>query len=510
MKKLGALILGAILTIGIGAGISVKPATDVAKAEETVVHTIDTTGTLQGSNNTYTSNCDVTVEGIKWNLEGNSKINPWRLGGKSSNTSAANRCVSTKTAFGDNISRIELLTGTTSKLTVNSLKLNVGTTNKASDVSSITATFKTNATIEFVRPSDADWSNCYFSFCFNLTATSTSNGYVQFKGAKFYSDGGVEDPTAITMVTVDKEFEVLPLGSELEATVKVTGGAEADTSVTWSTSDQEVATVVDGVVTPVAQGYATITATSNSNENKKASFVVAVTENAGTAANPFTVSDALVVADATGTSATIKSYYIEGTVKSVKEISTSYGNATLTLTDGEKTFDCYRMNDVDGSEFTDAKKIVVGDILTVKGSIIKYSGTTPQLNQYGELVTIEYTAASVATRIKTLAGGWENEVATANCYANYEKVNEMILALSAEELNTFKTSDDEDIASARTTYEYWCFANGATPYSETVTAGLRLNVLNDTNSVLVIVSIIALVTMLGAVTMLVIRKKKIF
>ena len=115
---------------------------------------------------------------------------------------------------------------------------------------------------------------------------------------------------------------------------------------------------------------------------------------------------------------------------------------------------------------------------------------------------------SIGNKIKELAGGWENEVATANCYANYEKVNEMILALSAEELETFKTSTDTEIASARETYEHWCFANGATPYSETVTAGLRLNVLNDTNSVLVIVSIIALVTMLGAVTMLVIRKRK--
>ena len=503
MKKLGALILGAILTIGIGAGISVKPATDVAHAEETVVYTLTP---KNGSNNGYASNCDITIDGITWNLTGNSTMNPWRMGGKSiTNT---DRTLYSKTAIEQNVSKVELTVGTASSITVNSLTLKVGSSAKAEDVSVVEGTFKASSTITFLRPVDADWSGCYYNFVFNVTVSGDKNQFVQVSGAKFYSDGGVEDPTAVNMVTVDKEFEVLPLGSELEATATVTGGAEADTSVTWSSSDEEVATVEDGIVTPVAKGYATITATSNSNANKKASFKVAVTENAGTAENPFTVADALVVADATNTSSTVNKYYVKGAVKSVKEISTQYGNATLTLTDGGKTFDCYRMNDVDGAKFTDSKKIVAGDVLTVKGSIVKYKGTTPQLNQYGELVTIEYTAASVATRIKTLAGGWENEVATVNCYANYEKVNEMILALSAEELETFKTSTDTEIASARTTYEHWCFANGATPYSETVTAGLRLNVLNDTNSVLVIVSIIALVTMLGAVTMLVIRKRK--
>ena len=36
-----------------------------------------------GSNNNYASACDVTINGIVWNVTGNSTLTPWRLGGKS-------------------------------------------------------------------------------------------------------------------------------------------------------------------------------------------------------------------------------------------------------------------------------------------------------------------------------------------------------------------------------------------------------------------------------------------
>ena len=81
MKKLGALILGAILTIGVGVGISVSPKTDVAHAEDLAVYTLTPAA---GSNNSYAGNCDVTINGVKWNITGNSTMNPWRLGGKKS------------------------------------------------------------------------------------------------------------------------------------------------------------------------------------------------------------------------------------------------------------------------------------------------------------------------------------------------------------------------------------------------------------------------------------------
>jgi uncharacterized protein YjdB len=51
-----------------------------------------------------------------------------------------------------------------------------------------------------------------------------------------------------------------------------------DKTLTWKTSKASVATVADGVVTAVAAGTATITATSNDGTKEKATCVVTVVE----------------------------------------------------------------------------------------------------------------------------------------------------------------------------------------------------------------------------------------
>ena len=65
--------------------------------------------------------------------------------------------------------------------------------------------------------------------------------------------------------------------AQLSAEVKVTG--DAAKTVSWKSSDEKVATVdKDGKVTAVAEGTATITATSMVDENKSASVEVTVTK----------------------------------------------------------------------------------------------------------------------------------------------------------------------------------------------------------------------------------------
>ena len=68
---------------------------------------------------------------------------------------------------------------------------------------------------------------------------------------------------AVTGVTLDEETLSLTAGGET-ATLTATVAPEGATNkaVTWESSNTEVATVVDGVVTPVAAGTATITVTT--------------------------------------------------------------------------------------------------------------------------------------------------------------------------------------------------------------------------------------------------------
>ncbi|MCY3808916.1 MAG: Ig-like domain-containing protein [Gemmatimonadetes bacterium] len=76
------------------------------------------------------------------------------------------------------------------------------------------------------------------------------------------------DPPVADSVTVSPGEETLAMGATIQMTAKVAdenGDAIADAGVTWSSSDDAVATVSDsGLVTAVASGTTTVTATSGS------------------------------------------------------------------------------------------------------------------------------------------------------------------------------------------------------------------------------------------------------
>ena len=154
-----------------------------AWAEEYVYYTLTPT---QGSNNSYTGNCDISINGITWNLTGNSQENPWRIGGKSiTNT---DRALYSKTPIDENITKIEVTHGAASNIQVNSWTVIVAKdANFSSVVSTLTPTFTPNSTTTINRPDGDDWSNCYFKFVYNVTVRRNNNRYIQFTEAKFYA-----------------------------------------------------------------------------------------------------------------------------------------------------------------------------------------------------------------------------------------------------------------------------------------------------------------------------------
>lgn len=82
---------------------------------------------------------------------------------------------------------------------------------------------------------------------------------------------------AVTGVTVKPETVSLEVGGTATVTATVTPSNASDSSVTWSSSDDKVATVKDGVITAVAAGSATVTVTTTDGK-KTATVVVTVTE----------------------------------------------------------------------------------------------------------------------------------------------------------------------------------------------------------------------------------------
>ena len=96
------------------------------------------------------------------------------------------------------------------------------------------------------------------------------------------------EPIFITGISLNKSSTTLVVDDEETLTATVTGTGAYDSTVTWSSSDDEIATVdANGVVTAVSAGSVTITATSNEDNDYSASCTVNVR-----AINNITVSTA--------------------------------------------------------------------------------------------------------------------------------------------------------------------------------------------------------------------------
>ena len=84
-------------------------------------------------------------------------------------------------------------------------------------------------------------------------------------------------PTKVTGITLNKTSATLTeKGETLSLVASVSPSNAADKSITWSSSNTDVATVNNGTVTAVANGTAVITATANDGSSKKASCTVTV------------------------------------------------------------------------------------------------------------------------------------------------------------------------------------------------------------------------------------------
>lgn len=83
--------------------------------------------------------------------------------------------------------------------------------------------------------------------------------------------------TNVEGITIDKTEGVLTVGNTVTVTATVTPDTTTNASVTWTSSDEAIATVdSEGKITAVAPGTATITATSDSNPDASAAYAVTV------------------------------------------------------------------------------------------------------------------------------------------------------------------------------------------------------------------------------------------
>jgi len=214
------------LRVGMIVAVMTTALAGTVKADEVVAYTLTP---ASGSNNGYANNCDIEINGITWNLTGNSTIQPWRIGGKSLN--GVDRTLYSKTAITDNVSKIEVTHGAASSITVNSWIVIVSKNSDfSSPVSTLTPTFAASSTTTINRPDGVDWSNCYYKFVYNVSVSGDKNKFVEFAGAKFYTQSAAS--YTITAASNNNDWGTVSLSGNVITAVPATGYTYADPAYT--------------------------------------------------------------------------------------------------------------------------------------------------------------------------------------------------------------------------------------------------------------------------------------
>ena len=141
-------------------------------------------GTKTGGTSGYAEASDISQSGISWKVEGNTTINPWRIGGK--NLEEQDRVIYSTTPIDFNVEKIEITHGDASNITVNSMTVIVASdASFATSVSTLTPTFVAGGVVTVNRPAGADWSDCYYKIIYNVSVSGSTNRFIQFKQAQF-------------------------------------------------------------------------------------------------------------------------------------------------------------------------------------------------------------------------------------------------------------------------------------------------------------------------------------
>ena len=322
-----------------------------------------------GSNNSYAGNCDVTVNGIKWNLTGNSTMDPWRIGGKS--ITKVDRALYSKTPLAYNIDKIEVTHGTANSITVNSFKLIISDeANGAGET--IDVAFKASATTTIDLP-EGDYSNKYFKFLYNVTVSGSSNKYVQFKGAKFYA-ALAEDAVKAPIITGAEDFI-----SETEVTIE----AEDDVTVYYTLDGTEPTTASTVYAAPFTVKETT-TVKAIAYRGETASFVTSATFTQATRVTAAEAAE-LAMKVASNNALTSVTYVINAYVTSVIDQTLSSGQQRFWVADtkdGGQVLQSYYCNV--------PQVLKVGDYIQMFGKLTKYN-TSPQMKN-GDVTILEEPA----------------------------------------------------------------------------------------------------------------------
>lgn len=173
-------------------------------------------------------------------------------------------------------------------------------------------------------------------------------------------------------------------------------------AVTWSSSDEDIATIDanTGAVTLLATGTVTFTATYAGNSDYAEAtdtkvITVIDTKAPGASGNPYTIAQAVYAIDNGGNKTGV---YVKGIVSQVGSYSDPY--ITYWISDDGTTtnqFEVYKGLGIGGADFSAISDVQVGDRVVITGNITKFGGSTYEFSKDNQLVSLVRKSASNLT-----------------------------------------------------------------------------------------------------------------
>lgn len=374
---------------------------------------------------TYTE----TVEGYTLNITGGSKMYPKARDAKGNGcikfgaSSAAGKCTFT---VPDDVTSVILYVGkykaNATKIQVNGTSYTIAGASNNGEYDKITVDTTTNKTVSF---------------------TTVSGGYrAMLNQIDFViADTGAAPAPSISIS--GENATVVGGSTTLNATLN---NAEGD--LTWTSSNNAVATVSNGVVTGVAMGTTTITAAYGETTQ---THNITVFPKLG----ELTIAEALEVCELTGETDAPYQYSVLGVIEEIDTAYNSdYENISVVIGDGTNSILVYRM--------AGGEELVVGDQIMVTGTLVNFKGNTP-----------EFTAGATYKKVtdETIDAIREklNAVAAQMSLAFQYEVNKQTVTLpSTEEVTDTINRELTGVSKNSSTYSSW---SGKSSNSAAVYAG---------------------------------------
>ena len=321
-------------------------------AEDTVIEfTLGANGSASHNDGGSATTYSQTVDGYKLNITNGTKMYTGARDAKGNSclkfgtSSATGSCQFT---VPDDVTAVKIFVGkykaNTTKVSVNGTSYTISNASNNGQYDTITVDTTTNKTVKF--------------------ATVSGGVRAMINTIQFIVPASGEPSISLA------GDNIMQVGKNVTLTATL-NNFEGD--VEWTSDDEDIATVVNGVVTGVSMGKTTITATSGA-VSQSMDITVYPAEGA------ITIAEAIEIAKFAGDSASPYTYIMTGVIEKIdSQYSEQYGNISVTIADDTGSIYVYRMNG--GAD------LIAGQTIAVTGKLMTYSGD-PQVSQYSEFELI--------------------------------------------------------------------------------------------------------------------------